>query len=216
MRADARRNRLKVLDAAEALFAERGLRVQVEDIATAAGVGVGTVCRHFVSKDVLVDEVLSRSYEQLRDKALAALELDDPPRAFESFVIGTSDFQSQHKALAEQMNEGLELSPAAIAVRVELFDGITRLVREPSTPGSIRPDIGPTDIGVLFGGIAQVAATKAQLDANQRERYVRILLDGLRPAEPSVLPGVALDFSDRPRALSHALPARPLRPGSPP
>jgi AcrR family transcriptional regulator len=196
LRADARRNRLKVLDAAEALFAERGLRVQIEDIARRAGVGVGTVCRHFVTKDDLLDAVLTRSYVQLRDAAVAALDDPDGATAFESFVLGTSDFQSEHKALAEQMKEGLDLSPAAVAVRIELFDAMSQLVRRAQKAGSVRPDIGPADIGILFGGIAQAAASRVELDATMRQRYVRILLDGLRPANPSVLPGRPLEFSD--------------------
>src|SRR4051794_2734140 len=164
MRADARRNRLKVLDAAEALFAERGLSVQIEDIARGAGVGVGTVCRHFATKHDLLDAVLTRSYVELRDAAVGALDDPDGAAAFETFVLATSDFQSEHKALAEQMKEGLDLSPAAVALRIELFDAMSQLVRRAQRAGSVRSDIGPADIGILFNGIAQAAASKAELD----------------------------------------------------
>jgi hypothetical protein len=98
--------------------------------------------------------------------------------------------------LAEQMKEGLDLSPAAVAVRIELFEAMSQLVRRAQEAGTVRPDIGPADIGILFGGIAQAAASRVELDATMRQRYVRILLDGLRPANPSKLPGRPLEFSD--------------------
>src|SRR6476646_7476085 len=94
-RADARRNRERVLAAAEAVFAETGLKAPVEEVARRAGVGVGTVCRNFPTKQALVEAVVSAMYETLRREAEAALADPDPAHAFEQFVIGLPAFQAR-------------------------------------------------------------------------------------------------------------------------
>jgi len=86
-RADARRNRELVLAAAEAVFSELGLRASIEEVARRAGVGVGTVCRHFATKRALVEAVLEARYESLVRDAQRALALPDRGVAFRSFFV---------------------------------------------------------------------------------------------------------------------------------
>jgi AcrR family transcriptional regulator len=86
LRADARRNRERVLTAASDVLAESGLRAPMEEIARRAGVGVGTVCRNFPTKQAMVDAVLADLYETLLQDALAGLVNPDPGAAFETFV----------------------------------------------------------------------------------------------------------------------------------
>src|SRR6187399_1392063 len=102
-RSDARRNRQAVLAAAEAEFSRAGLKVPIEAIAKRAGVGVGTVCRHFPTKQALIEAVLTSMYESLLTDAEAALEQDDAGAAFLAFFEAVTAFQSRHRALAEQM-----------------------------------------------------------------------------------------------------------------
>jgi len=90
MRSDARRNRERVLVAAEDVFSEMGLRAQIEEVARRAGVGVGTVCRHFPTKQALVEAVLEAMYESLLQDALQALEQRDPGSAFRTFFFALS------------------------------------------------------------------------------------------------------------------------------
>src|ERR1700747_2326413 len=99
MRSDARRNRERVLVAAGDGFSKTGLRAQVEEVARRAGVGVGTVCRHFPTKQALVEAVLEAMYESLLDDARRALEQPDPGAAFHSFFNALSEFQARHRAL---------------------------------------------------------------------------------------------------------------------
>ncbi len=107
-RADARRNRERVLAAAEAVFAECGLKAPVEEVARRAGVGVGTVCRNFPTKQALIEAVVGAMYETLLREVEAALADPDPAHAFERFVVGLPDFQARHRALADQMaNENM-------------------------------------------------------------------------------------------------------------
>src|SRR6185503_14037101 len=111
MRSDARRNRELVLAAAEAVFSEMGLRAQVEEVARRAGVGVGTVCRNFPTKQALVEAVLAAMYESL---------LDDARAAFADFFTRMSDFQMRHRALAESMATAIDLPASAQTTRLAL------------------------------------------------------------------------------------------------
>ena len=194
-RADARRNRELVLAAAEQVFAESGLKGQVEEVARRAGVGVGTVCRNFPTKQALVEAVLTSMYESLLGRALAALDHPDPGEAFERFFVALPEFQARHRALGEQTANELELPTSAQPLREQLTLALTELVARAQASGAIRADIGPADVSLLFAGIAHATALAGELQPVLRERYVRIILDGMRPREASALPGKPLDFA---------------------
>ena len=194
-RADARRNRELVLAAAEAVFAESGLKGQVEEVARRAGVGVGTVCRNFPTKQDLVDAVLTSMYESLLERALAALEHPDPAEAFEQFFVALPDFHTRHRALGEQMANELELPSSAQPLRERLTKALTDLVTRAQAVGAVRADIGPADVSLLFSGIAHATALAGDLQPMLHERYVRIIIDGMRPGADSKLPGKPLDFA---------------------
>jgi len=192
-RADAVRNRERVLAAAEAVFAEYGLKAQVEEVARRAGVGVGTVCRHFPTKQALVEAVLTSMFESVLEQAREALAGPDPAEAFERFFVNLPEFHTRHRAFAEQMANELELT--ALPVRNELMEAVSELVARAQAAGAIRSDIGPADVSLLFSAVAHATAIPGELQPMLRERYVRIILDGLRPNSSSVLPGRPLDFA---------------------
>ena len=194
-RADARRNRELVLAAAEEVFAESGLKGQIEEVARRAGVGVGTVCRNFATKQALVEAVLTSMYENLLGQALEALDHPDPGQAFERFFVALPEFHARHRALGEQMANELELPSSAQPLREELTRALTELVTRAQASGAVRADIGPADVSLLFAGIAHATALAGELQPVLRERYVRIILDGMRPHEASTLPGRPLDFA---------------------
>jgi AcrR family transcriptional regulator len=193
LRADARRNRERVLAAAEQVFAESGLKGQVEEVARRAGVGVGTVCRNFPTKQALVEAVLLCMYESLLGTAQAALENPDPGEAFERFFVALPEFQARHRALSEQMAN--ELPTSAQPIREQVLRALTELVARAQASGAIRADIGPADVSMLFAGVAHATALAGEFQPLLRERYVRIILDGMRPSEASALPGRPLDFA---------------------
>ena len=194
MRSDARRNRERVLAAAEDVFAEMGLKAQVEEVARRAGVGVGTVCRHFPTKQALVEAVLEAMYESLLADARAALTEPDPGAAFETFFLALAGFQARHRALAEQMATALDLPLSAQPTREALRQAITELVANAQRAGTVRSDIGPADIAMLFSGVAHTTALAGDLQPVLRQRYLTIILDGLRPLNATELPGTPLDF----------------------
>jgi AcrR family transcriptional regulator len=200
LRADAQRNRRRVLDAAEDLFAESGNGATIEDIAKRAGVGVGTVCRHFPTKQALLDEVLTESYRELVVDAEQALASHEPAAAFEQFVHRLAAHQARRRMLAEQMATELALPPAAEELRVAMRRNITELVERAQAAGAVRTDISPADTSMLFAGVAQITAV-AGGDAALRDRFVAVMMDGLRPAAANPLPGQALRYADLDRLL---------------
>ena len=207
MRSDARRNRELVLAAAESVFSEMGLSAPIEEVGRRAGVGVGTVCRHFPSKQVLVEAVLKAMYTSLLDDAVAALERPDPGPAFRDFYFSLSDFQARHRVLAEQMATAIDMQIAAPELKASLHEAMTQLVERAQAVGEVRPDIGPADVAMLFSGLAAATAVAGDLQPTLRERCVTIILDGLRPEVASVLPGKPLEHATvRRRAASAGQP----------
>ena len=104
-RADARRNREKVLAAARRRFATDGLDTQVDEIARAAGVGVGTVYRHFPTKEDLLAALADDRFEGLAQAARDALEVEDPWRGFVGFMTYSARVMAEDRALSEAMDQ---------------------------------------------------------------------------------------------------------------
>ena len=109
-RADAVRNRARVLEAAEALFADQGMKVQMSDVARRAGVGVGTVCRNFPTKDALIAALLDDMLSSLLVEAEAALDEADPAAALRAYVEAMADLQARSRGLAEEMSAHLDVA----------------------------------------------------------------------------------------------------------
>jgi AcrR family transcriptional regulator len=193
-RADAVRNRERVLAAAEEVFGELGLKAPVEEVARRAGVGVGTVCRNFPTKQALIDAVVGAMYETLLHDAEEAMADPDPARAFERFVTGLPDFQARHRAVADQMANENRLESATVP-REKLLRAVSELVERAQAVGAIRADIGPGDVSMLFSGVAHATSAAGEIHPVLRERFVRIILDGLRADDPTALPGRPLDFA---------------------
>src|SRR3954469_20768899 len=101
LRADARRNREKVLAAARAVFSEHGRDAQMDDVARRAGVGVGTVYRHFPTKEALIEALMVAAFETIAAAAEAALEIDDPWEAFTSGLWRGAETMAGYRALSE-------------------------------------------------------------------------------------------------------------------
>lgn len=202
-RADARRNRARVLAAAEELFAEHGASVQMADVARRAGVGVGTVCRNFPTKEALVEALLDEMLEPLVVASELALADPDPAAGLRSYVEAMADLQARSRGLAEQMSAHIERDEQS--VKTALRRNVAAILRRAQDAGAVRDDIGPADLALLFCGIAQSAVLAGDVGVTQRRRYLTIVLDGLKPAEPSALPGRPLGFADLERARRRAL-----------
>lgn len=175
LRADARRNRARVLAAAQQAFADQGPSVPLDEIARRAGVGAGTVYRHFPSKESLFEAVVLDIVERLSGQARERLAADDPGAAFFEFIEIVAEQAMLNKALCEAIQStggGLARSSAPQTEFRTLFGEL--LVRAQAT-GAVRGDIGPADlIAVLAGYLAILRASPSGPSLS------RVLTDGLR------------------------------------
>jgi AcrR family transcriptional regulator len=182
MRADALRNLDAVLDAARTTFAERGVDVPVDDIARAAGVGIGTVYRRFPTKDALVAAVVDRGAEELSAAAQAASAAADPAPAFFGFVREAAAVMARDRAvlaIARMRDEQrADRSPAVAG----LFAAVGALLRRVQEAGVVRAGITAEDLSALLSGVGQAANEGGRPSPEGLARYVAVVVDGLRAA----------------------------------
>jgi len=181
LRADARRNREKVLAAAAAAFAESGLEAQVEDIARRAGVGVGTVYRHFPTKEALVEALAAEHFERLADIAEAALEDRGAPwDPFAAAIWRSANAAAGDIAWCELIGGHPSAMQAASRGQARLATAMSALIARAQEDGAMRADATVDDVRTIMCGFGHVAAAQRAGAAMDWKRYLEIALDGLR------------------------------------
>lgn len=180
LRADARRNRERILEGARAVFSESGAEAQIDDVARRAGVGVGTVYRHFPTKEALLVELVRQKFRAFAANARAALERDDEP-----FDVLTDLLRANAEALERDAATQQALAGAGEAIwaqarpeQDELIQLTGELISRAHRAGTIRPDATAMDIGMLMCGLsATMAHSAAGFDWR---RHLDLLIDMLR------------------------------------
>lgn len=187
-RADAIRNRKRILDAARELFAEHGYDAQIDAIARRAGVGVGTVYRHFPNKEDLLGALIQARFEGLAAAAREAIANPDPWDGFEGFMRYSAGVMAGDRALSEAMFERPEMMRAG-AEGVGMPDVLEELVSRAQAAGEVREEMIWEDVpGLMCGmGRALTDGTIGPMDMSW-ERYLGIILDGLRAPGANRLP----------------------------
>ena len=179
LRADAARNRARILEAAEAVFASEGIEVPVDTIAEKAGVGVGTLYRHFPTKERLCEAILLERLASLaRDaRALAEAEPEDPAGAFYGFLTHVAEESMAKRDLIEAvLGAGVELEESAAPAKEELRAAVEVLLCRAQAAGAVRPDVGTTTVMTLMGATLHAAAHEGCASQD----ILGIVCDGLR------------------------------------
>ncbi|WP_156096131.1 TetR family transcriptional regulator [Amycolatopsis jejuensis] len=187
LRADARRNRAKVLEAAETVFAAKGTGAPTEEVARAAGVGIGTVFRHFPTKEALLEAVLYARLNRFVDEADAVVAQNDADAgaAFFTFLTSWIEMSSAKTAYFEALSAaGVCVPHAGSVIGERLRESLGVLLQRAQDSGAVRRDVTTTELIPVIIGTAK-AAEHVGADRALRDRTIAILFDGLRPAVPA-------------------------------
>lgn len=198
MRADASRNRERIIAAARDVFVEWGPEAPLDEIARRAGVGNATVYRHFADRGALVHEVTMDSMRRVADEAETALvEEDDPFEGLTRFVLRAAD--ERISSLCPLLAEGLDHRAAEVtATRHRLDATLERLMGRARAAGQLREDVEAGDLMVALAQLTRPlpgSRCDAAFDLFTR-RHLQLFLDGLRTPARSTLPGSAATLED--------------------
>lgn len=184
LRADARRNRERVITAAGVVFAEQGHDAQMDDVARRAGVGVGTVYRHFPTKDVLIEALAVDRFERILAAGKEALLNPDPWEAFAGALWAGAELTASDRSFTEIVGEVSGPMPLPIELQHELNETYGELMRRAQESGDVRPDLVLDDIPMLMCGIG-LGARKTHACPDAWRRHISIVIDGLRASSAS-------------------------------
>lgn len=183
VRADAQRNVDALLEAAKAVFATSGVDAPVREIATRAGVGVGTVYRHFPQRSDLVAAVFRHEVDTCADAADALAAEHEPGEALARWLQRFAGFLATKRGLAAALHSGdpaFDTLPAYFEQRFHPV--LTGLLAAAADAGAVRDDVDPVD---LLRAVAHLCLPADDLPAGHTERMVALLVDGLRYRAPS-------------------------------
>ena len=178
-RADARRNREKLLAASRRQFARCGLEAQIDDIARDAGVGVGTVYRHFPTKEDLLQALADARFEGLARAGREALEVDDPWEGLVQLMTYGARVMVEDRALSEAMDQRPELCGSA-ADKVDMLSITGAVVERAQASGQLRADIVAEDIPSLIMGLGRSARANDSRPNMPWDKHLDIILAGLK------------------------------------
>jgi AcrR family transcriptional regulator len=200
LRADAERNRQRLLAAAKDLFRTRGLDVTLDDIARHAGVGTGTAYRRFANKDELIDALMADRIAEIGQIARERLDEPDPWVALTGFFERALALQVADRGLKEVLfspGHGRDRSDHA---RRQLGPVVTKLVKRAVEAGVVRSDMTTTDVPVINFMLTLVVDLGREVEPELYRRYLAIILDGLQPRdglEPLPVPALGIgQFQD--------------------
>ncbi|MCQ9135758.1 MULTISPECIES: TetR/AcrR family transcriptional regulator [Streptomyces] len=196
-RADALRNRERIVTAAREMFTEFGPDVPLDEIARRAGVGNATVYRNFPDRDALVREVVCSVLDRtVRAGQIALAETGDAFGALERFVHASAD--ERISALCPMISSTFdEHHPDLEAARERVERIIEEVMDRAKTAGQLRPDVGVGDVMIVVAQLSRPPAGTPCMSADRFvHRHLQLFLDGLRAPAPSVLPGTAVTMED--------------------
>jgi AcrR family transcriptional regulator len=209
LRADAERNRQRILDAAAELFAQRGLAVTLNDIAHHAGVGVGTVYRRFPDKKQLIDGLFEQALEDMEALMKTAVADPDPWHGLSGFLEQALELQAGDRGLKDLISSSPDGLERVDRIRSRLMPLGFELVRRAQEAGQLRPDIAPQDLPLIQLMIVMVIDAARDVDPGLWRRYLQIILRGLsaHPEDLEPLSPGPVAIEDVSRVMSALRPA---------
>ena len=191
LRADARRNRERVLQAAVEVFAEQGADASVAEIARRAGVGVGTLFRHFPTKHDLLLATLEVGFDDVQEAIAHAEAMDDGWEGLVHVLTVCAEIQARDRGFLESVGPELFREPTLLRRNNERMAAIASVVGRAQETGLVRDDLRAEDVPFLLsavGGATGKCGSGGEVAPDLWRRYLGIVLDGMRPEGATPLP----------------------------
>jgi AcrR family transcriptional regulator len=183
LRADAERNRQRLLAAARELFATRGLHVTLDDIARHAGVGTGTAYRRFANKDALIEALMVDRINEIGTVARECLDDPDPWNALAGFFEKALALQASDRGLKDILWSSGHGREQVVHARRAIAPPVTQLVRRAVAAGVVRADMSTSDVPLINFMLNAIADFSRDDRPELYKRYLAIVLDGLKPRD---------------------------------
>lgn len=190
LRADARRNRERVLRAATEVFAEHGADASVAEIARQAGVGAGTLFRHFPTKHDLLLATLEQGFDDIQGAVAEAEAMDDAWEGLAHVLTVFAEIQSRDRAFLESVGPELFREPSLQRRNAERMEHLGALIERAQAAGLVRDDLRTEDVPFLISAVGGATGKcgAGSVSPDLWRRYLGIVLDGMRPEGATPLP----------------------------
>ena len=202
LRRDAQANRDRIVAAARAAFAAEGIEVPVEEIARRAGVGMGTLYRHFPAKEDLIDAVLEDAFAEFISAAEQALAEQDAWAGFRGFLERVFALHAENRGLKDIIATRAHGKARAEAMRARMRPLLRRLIERAQEQGALRDDFTLEDMPLVFWTGGRVIEATAAVAPEFWRRHLGLLLDGLRAKAATPLPHPSLTRAQLNRATA--------------
>jgi AcrR family transcriptional regulator len=180
LRADAERNRTRIVEAARRVVSRDGADARMDAIAREAGVGVGTVYRRFPTKEALVASVLEEFAATTLEGIFHAASAPDPWTAFEGSLHTLAENLAQNRGLLDALEPEVRRSRPILELRGELIATLEPVLSRAQDAGVVRSDVTSTDVLALASLVTRLPAPVRHLEPRAWERFLAVVLDGLR------------------------------------
>ena len=200
-RRDARRNRERLVASARELFAEKGIEVSVEEITHHAGVGMGTLYRHFPTKDELIDAVLEDAFAEIIQIAEGAAAADDAWAGLTHFLERILALHAANRGVKDIVAARAHGARRAEAMRSRIRPLLARTIERAHEQGTLRSDFTSDDLPLVIWTAGRVIELTETAAPGLWRRYLGFLFDGLRPGSATPLPTPALTRPQLARVL---------------
>ncbi|WP_033296120.1 TetR/AcrR family transcriptional regulator [Amycolatopsis jejuensis] len=188
VRKDVLRNRKRIVESADAVFSEQGIAATLDDVAHHAGLGVGTVYRHFPRKQDLIDAMFAERVQNVLELAENTLAVDDPWEGFVGFCTAAAERFAADRGLYDVMLSVKLGGHDVAAIRAEVLPAVSRVVARAQESGQLRKDFTAAEFPLLHLMVGSAADYLHTVDPQGWRRYLAIFLDGLRADRGDVLP----------------------------